>query len=388
MARATGRLVIAAIVVVAAVAALSITGDLRDIGDRLGSFAWWTFAAAIGLSLVNYAVRYVRWALYLRMCVIHVPPASRVGVFVAGLSLAITPGKVGELVKSVLLRDLHGVPITRSAPVVIAERVTDLTALVVLAGIGVAIYGIAVTATVTSAAVIALGLVVLAWPRLAHAMIRLVTRPRFAARFREKLIEIYDGIAALCRPGRLAAATVIGGVGWLGECVGFALIVHGFAGASIDVGLAILIYAVTTIVGALSFLPGGLGVTEGAMTLLLVQSAHGLDTATAIAASVLCRLATLWFGVVVGLGGMATPKLGLAVEFGVGVPPTGSGGRERYTKITTASRPKTAAAARRRHAPTDDTRQQDGLLWSWNSSTRGLASCAAQPVCWRRWWSV
>jgi uncharacterized protein (TIRG00374 family) len=312
MARATGRLVVAAIIVVAAIAALSITGDLRGVWDRVGTFAWWTFGVAIALSLANYAVRYVRWALYLRICAIEVPTSSRVGVFVAGLSLAITPGKVGELVKSYLLREMHGVPVTRSAPIVIAERVTDLTALVVLSGIGVAIYGVAVTATVMSAAVIALGLLILGWPRLAHAIIRAITRPRFAARFRDRLIEIYDGIAALCRPARLAAATAIGGVGWLGECVGFALIVHGFPGASIDLGLAILIYAVTTIVGALSFLPGGLGVTEGAMTLLLVQSAHGLDTPTAIAASVLCRIATLWFGVVVGLGGMAWSRRRIA----------------------------------------------------------------------------
>lgn len=312
MARATGRIVIAAIVVIAAVAALSITGDLRDVGDRIGRFSWWTFAVAIGLSVANYTVRYLRWALYLRFCAITVPTASRVGVFVAGLSLAITPGKVGELVKSYLLRELHAVPITRSAPIVIAERVTDLTALVVLAGIGVGIYGVAVTATISAAAVIALGLLILAWPRFAHAMIRAITRPRFTARFRDRLFEIYDGIAALCRPVRLAAATAIGGVGWLGECVGFALIVHGFPGASIDLGIAILIYAVTTIVGALSFLPGGLGITEGAMTLLLVQSAHGLDTPTAVAAAVLCRIATLWFGVVVGLGGMAWTRRRIA----------------------------------------------------------------------------
>jgi glycosyltransferase 2 family protein len=312
MARWNGRIVIAAIVVVAAIAALSITGDLRAVGARVGTFAWWTFAAAIGLSVLNYAVRYGRWALYLHYQDISVPRSSRIGVFVAGLSLAITPGKVGELVKSYLLRELHAVPVTRSAPVVIAERVTDLTALVVLALIGVAIYGVAITATVTSAAVIAIGLLVLAWPKLAHAIIRAVTRPKFAARFRDRLIEIYDGIAALCRPVRLALATAIGGVGWLGECVGFALIVHGFPGASIDVGLAMLIYAVTTIVGALSFLPGGLGITEGAMTLLLVQSAHGLDTPTAVAAAVLCRIATLWFGVVLGLGGMAWTRRRIA----------------------------------------------------------------------------
>jgi len=304
MTRIRGRIVVAGIIVVAAIAVLSITGDLREIGERLQRFAWSSFVIAVALSSANYAIRFVRWDLYLRVQEIQVPLASRIGVFVAGLSLAITPGKVGELVKSYLLRELHGVAVTRSAPVVIAERITDLTALVVLAIYGVAIYGVAMGTTIAAAAVVAAGLIVLAWPLVAHAMIRAVTRPRITRRFRERLLAVYAGISQLCRPRLLATATAIGGVGWLCECIGFALIVHGFPGASIDVGLAMLIYAVTTIAGALSFLPGGLGITEGAMTLLVVQSGHGLDTSTAIAAVVLCRIATLWFGVAIGLAGL------------------------------------------------------------------------------------
>jgi uncharacterized protein (TIRG00374 family) len=299
-----GRLVVVGIVIVVGIAALSITGDLRGVGDRLRDFAWWTFAAACGLSIANYAIRFIRWEIYLRMQSISLPRSSSAGVFVAGLSLAITPGKLGELVKSYFLRELHAVPVTRSAPIVIAERLTDLVALLALSVIGVAIYGIAVGITVAAAACVAAGLVVLAWPRVARAIIALVTRPQITRRFRERLLDIYDGLASLCRPARLLGTTAIGGVGWLGECVGFALVVHGIPGAEIDVGLATLIYAATTIAGALSFLPGGLGVTEGAMILLLVQSADGLDTAGAFVASVIIRLATLWLGVILGLFGV------------------------------------------------------------------------------------
>jgi uncharacterized protein (TIRG00374 family) len=312
----TGRLVAVAIVIAVGIAALSISGDLSGIDDRLRDFAWWTFAAACGFSIANYAIRFVRWEVYLRMQSIAIPRASSAGVFVAGLSLAITPGKLGELVKSYFLRRLHDVPVTRSAPIVIAERVTDLIALIVLSVIGVAIYGIAVGVTVAAAAVVAAGLVILAWPRVAHAIIEVVTRPRITRRFRERLIEIYDGLASLCRPLRLLAATAIGGIGWLGECAGFALVVHGLPGASIDVGLATLIYAATTIAGALSFLPGGLGVTEGAMILLLVQSADGLDTAGAVAASVIIRVATLWLGVAIGLAGVVWVRRRIAARDG------------------------------------------------------------------------
>jgi uncharacterized protein (TIRG00374 family) len=88
---------------------------------------------------------------------------------------------------------------------------------------------------------------------------------------------------------------------WACECVGFALIIAAFPGTDVPIGLATLIYAVTTIAGALSFLPGGLLVTEATMTLFLVEASRGVDQPTAVAATILTRLATLWVAVVLGL---------------------------------------------------------------------------------------
>jgi len=62
----------------------------------------------------------------------------------------------------------------------------------------------------------------------------------------------------------------------------------------------------------LSFLPGGLGVTEGAMTLALVEGAAHFDRASAVAATLLTRLATLWFAVVLGIGFLALARRRIA----------------------------------------------------------------------------
>jgi uncharacterized protein (TIRG00374 family) len=287
-----------------AAAAMALAGDVRGLGARLTDVEWAWFAVALLLSLTNYAARWVRWQLYLRHQRIDVPLASSVIVFGAGLSLAITPAKLGELAKSFLLREMHAVPTARSAPIVIAERVTDLVALIVVAVIGVAIYGVAPGLVVSAAALIALGLVLLAWPRPAHALIAWITSPRRPLRLqrlRAPLRAMYDDLAILCRPRQLALATAIAIPAWMCECVGFGLILHAFPATEVEMGLAIVIYALTTIAGALSFLPGGLGVTEGAMTLLLVKSATRITSSTAVAATLLTRFATLWFGVLVGL---------------------------------------------------------------------------------------
>jgi uncharacterized membrane protein YbhN (UPF0104 family) len=303
-----------------AAAALALAGDLRGLGARLGDVTWMWFGVALALSLTNYAARWVRWQLYLRHQRIAVPLASSIVVFGAGLSLAITPAKLGELAKSYLLREMHGVPSARSAPIVIAERVTDLVALIVVAVIGVAIYGVAPGLVASAAAVIGAGLVLLAWPRPAHALLELCTRPARLRRLRAPLLTMYDDLAALCRPRQLVLATAIAIPAWMCECVGFGLILHAFPQTTVAMGLAIVIYALTTIAGALSFLPGGLGVTEGAMTLLLVRSAAAITAATAAAATLLTRFATLWFGVVVGLLFMVAARRRIARLGAPGLP--------------------------------------------------------------------
>ncbi|MGB1060716.1 MAG: flippase-like domain-containing protein, partial [Ketobacter sp.] len=62
---------------------------------------------------------------------------------------------------------------------------------------------------------------------------------------------------------------------------------------------AISIYGVAVLIGAISFLPGGLGSTEAVMGLLLIAS--GVPEPVAIAATLICRIATLWFAVFIGL---------------------------------------------------------------------------------------
>jgi uncharacterized protein (TIRG00374 family) len=108
-------------------------------------------------------------------------------------------------------------------------------------------------------------------------------------------------MAALLTPGPLMLTTLLSVAAWLCECAGFWLVLRGLPGGAIPVQLAIFIYAATTVLGALSFLPGGLGVTEGSMILLLVRTARGMTHSAAVVATILIRLCTLWFSVLVGV---------------------------------------------------------------------------------------
>jgi uncharacterized protein (TIRG00374 family) len=80
------------------------------------------------------------------------------------------------------------------------------------------------------------------------------------------------------------------------------------------------VLAVSTLVGSASTLPGGLGAAEASITALLLLTVTS-DHAVAAAATLLIRLATLWFGVTLGLiAWAATPRLWKRAEPGIPVP--------------------------------------------------------------------
>ncbi len=301
MHRYWGRLILATILAVAVFAVFSIYADVSKLGDRFRQFAPLALVAALALATGNYVIRFARWHAYLRVVDVRVPVKTSLLVFLSGFAMSVTPGKLGELVKAILLKRAAGAEVSRTAPVVVAERATDLVALVILGLIGVATYGVARSMVVVAACVTAAGVVVLSWRRLAHAVIALIGKIPKVGKIAPRLLEAYDHLGKLVRPIHLTWATALATAAWLCECLGFAIIVRAFPGAHVALGLATLIYAATTVAGALSFLPGGLLVTEASMTLLLVSSAEGLDRPAAVAATILTRLCTLWFAVGIGL---------------------------------------------------------------------------------------
>lgn len=284
---------------------LSIYKDLDEIGDRLLDFNPALVLLALLLAVGNYLIRFVRWQEYLRLTKHELPKRTSALIFVSGFSMSVTPGKVGEIFKAAMLREITHSTMARTIPIVVAERATDLASLVLLGLVGVLIYGVARSMVVAGTVAVLFGMVVMSYRPLAYGAFRMLEGMGVPAWFVRRVRELYDNLAHLLRPGPLAWGTALGGLAWLCECVGFALIIWGYPGASVNLGMAMLIYAATTIAGALSFLPGGLLVTEASMVVLLVRKAEGLDKAAAVAATLLVRLCTLWFAVVIGFIALA-----------------------------------------------------------------------------------
>jgi uncharacterized protein (TIRG00374 family) len=281
-------------------AGIALFTDASELLDLLAGFPLHVIAAAVGLSLVNYALRFVKWHAYLNKLGFRVDLGSSVNIFLAGMVMSVTPGKVGEVLKSLLLKERHGLPMAKTAPVVFAERITDLLGLFVIAGVGILTFDFGRVAFAVSVALVFGLIVVLNRPMLVARLLEFSERLPLIGQFRAKFEEAYESTRVLLDWKLLSWTTLLSVIGWSMEAVAFYLILDALGAQNATFELAAFVFSMTTILGAVSFLPGGLGVTEGSMIgVLLVMGVFGAESSAA-AATYLIRFTTLWFGVVVG----------------------------------------------------------------------------------------
>jgi uncharacterized protein (TIRG00374 family) len=281
---------------------LILVGDIRQIGSEVRSFPWQIMPAVLGLTLWNYLLRFIKWHYFLKQVKVpFLPVLQSARLFVAGFPLAVTPGKVGETLKGVWLNQLTGFPTAKGVSVVLAERISDGLAMLLLSAVGVIAYRRYWPAFAIILGLL-LGAVIISQIRpLAQYLISWGPRLPLIRRFARSINDFYEGTYTLLRPWTTFVSVSLGTISWLAEGIGFYLILVGL-GESPEIGtlsIAIFVLSFSTVIGAVTALPGGLLTTDASIVGMLVLLL-GMDTNTAAAATLLIRFATLWFGVGIG----------------------------------------------------------------------------------------
>lgn len=282
---------------------LALLGDLKEVSRSLLRFRWEYFVVAIGFTLLNYSLRFLKWHFYIgQIGVRNLAWPASLRLFVAGFPLAVTPGKVGEAFKGVWLNRMSGIPVGRGVSVVLAERISDGIAVMVLSIFGIFAYPQYWLAFSIIFAFLLLMIVIFQIRPLAMIVLGLGEKLPLVNRIAHQLREFYEGSFALFRPGATFLAVLLGTISWLGEGIGFYFILVGLGvGQGYELAAtAIFVLAFSTAIGAASAMPGGLGAAEGTIAVMLPLTI-GVQPAVAASATLLIRLATLWFGVALGL---------------------------------------------------------------------------------------
>lgn len=308
-----------------------VFSNARDLAAKLGEFPLWVFLPVIGLKLVNWVLRYLEWQYFLRVIGVkatfrgETQPATEFGpatvrfqdsfiLWMASLPLALSPGKAAEVVKALVFKNMTNVPVTRTVPIIIAERLVDGIAVVLLVLASAFIGGKElfrsdevsenyVQALILVAIVFMTMVIALVQIRsLALAVIRGIGCLPLVGRFQNALLMVYESSYDMARLHHIARTVGFGMGAYLCDCIGFYLMLLGLGQeASADLFVqSVFILGFSVVVSALSALPGGAGgreLTIGAMLTGVVD----MDKSATGAAVLMIGIFQVWFGVMVGI---------------------------------------------------------------------------------------
>lgn len=278
--------------------AFTIYANFTQVLHAFGLFNWLLLPLLLLLSFLNYFARFLKWDFYLSIIRVEIKKIDSLSTFMSGLIMSVTPAKLGEVLKSVLVKEITGVPISKTAPIILAERITDFLSLLIIAITGAYLFDYGGKITIIVAIFFIALIFIISNKKIALPIINFAERISFIKKYIHNIHSAYESSYQLLKPKPLLQMTVLSLVAWGFECLGYYIILVNF---DLNFGFlwAFFSYSFSTILGAISMLPGGLGLTEGSLTFLLVQKQVTMDIA--VVTTFIIRVVTLWFAVLVGI---------------------------------------------------------------------------------------
>ncbi len=286
------------LVIIFAVIVYLIMGIYADFGSLLSAiekFNWIFIVIMLILITIAYFIRFLKWNFFLKSVDIHLNLKDNLFVFFSGLGMTITPAKVGEIWKGWLIKDINGESLSKTVPVVITDRVTDLIGLVILSLIGILYYksGIYI---LTALILIFVGFFVAIRSKTISGKMISILENR-AGKYSKDIKTMHATFLQLMNPKNMTFMSFLSAFAWFFECLALFFVIVGF-GQVLSVILSTFVFSFASLVGAVSMIPGGLGIAEATISGMLQY--FGLTSVDSVGVAIIIRFGTLWYGAILG----------------------------------------------------------------------------------------
>jgi len=286
--------------------------DFNIISKQISNFKYEFLPLILLLVSISWTPLLVRWQILLKKNDINIPIKKSFLLFLGGMSMSITPGHVGELIKSQLIKTIYNIPRTKTAPIIFVEKFYDLTGAIIASIIGIIILGMDASLILISVSILIVIIFLIYYRPIFEFILKRVTKTKFFSKYSENISDSYEIVRNSTTPQISSISFGLSILYWVIISIAVHFILLSFGIESISVLKTISIYSSSVIIGAISFIPGGLGITEG--SLIGLFSLEGIDISLALVLSVMIRILTMWYSVSIGFiclkftGGLSSSK--------------------------------------------------------------------------------
>lgn len=274
-----------------------VVSDFRSIAASLLAFPLVDLFKVLALVVVGWLIRGVRFYYYLIKIGHEIPLGYSIAAFLAGFSLTGTPGKVGEAVKGVFLKEDYEVPVTKTVGILVIERLMDLWGVLFLGSFSFLLFTGWLSLFLLCAGLVLAAGIFLCVEALYRPILERLSSISFLSWIAQRMLAMLLTGKDLMTVRIFFVGLVLSVFSWGLESISMYIIMKGLGlpGTFLE---ANFVYCFSTIIGALSMLPGGIGGTEASMMGLM--SFMGISYENALPAVLLIRFCTLWFAILVG----------------------------------------------------------------------------------------
>ncbi|MGZ7116055.1 MAG: lysylphosphatidylglycerol synthase transmembrane domain-containing protein [Methanobacterium sp.] len=274
---------------------MGIYADFRDLISAIEQFNWIYFVLMIILTTLAYFIRFIKWNFFLKSVGVHLKIKDNLFVFFSGLGMIITPAKIGEIWKGWLIKDINGESLSKTVPVVVVDRVTDLMGLIILSALGILFYREGTYILIILIILFITFFIAIKSEKISGKLISILEGR--AGKYSKDIKTMHQTFEKLVNPKNMTLMSFLSAFAWFFECLALFFVVIGF-GQYVNVIISTFIFSFASLAGAVSMIPGGLGVAEATFSGLLQY--FGLTATISIGVAIIIRFGTLWYGAILG----------------------------------------------------------------------------------------
>ena len=292
------RIILILIAAVGIYAIFLFISDYNIISEKISNFKINYLPLILFFVSASWIPLIIKWHFLLKNSEVDIPLTKSIAVWFAGVAFEITPGHVGVLMKSQILKTSSNISRTKTVPIIIVEKVYELIGAILASVIGIIILGMEFYLIIIAIS----GLVVIFFfmyhKPASELFFNRITKLKFFTKYVENLSEFYEIVKKSTNVKAATICILLALTYWFMVSAAAYYTLIAFDVNILDYLKVLAIYTTSSLLGAISFIPGGIGVTEGSITGLFTL--NGIDVSTALILSVMIRIFTLWYSVGVG----------------------------------------------------------------------------------------
>lgn len=277
-----------------------IVSDFEKFSSNVSQFKIEFLSIVLALNFSVFLIKGFRQHIILKKLGISISSKDNLMLYFAGLSLLVTPGGTGQIIKSYFLKNKFGIQISKSFPLVFVEKYNDLIAIMTI----VTIVLVLIQNYELLLAVLVIWIIII----LIYSAFRsnkiykkfelIFNKVGFLKKRINGFSKSYYGLQTTTTKKMMAKNWFFSIVAWSIDAIAVYFVFLGF-NQNLDLVYTTFVMYTSLLVGFITLLPSGLGVTE--LSVIGLLTSKGIEISLAASIIIMIRLTSIWFATAIGL---------------------------------------------------------------------------------------